>query len=501
MASLDFRSFETLFATFQKTPISAAALVEQVQTLGGTLTQSELESVLTSNRLQPHALSLHQWRQLMALQIGTIQVKAREVFTLLDSNKDGVVELSLLRQVLQLFDVSQQTAEALSIELCRDGSDRVNLETFLAYLPDDFSTHPRAYVGSHRPVSRKSSVKLRCRDSTRGRDEALSSQSGTSPLQMQIGFFRLIQGAAYRSFRESYSANSETHLRAYDLPYTVPDFVKFVNAAVDLYLSLGIIKPGAEEPFESLRFSVNSAEQKLRHRMKYWDEIPHTPAMREAEERLEQELVELDHHHQILGVVLEVLLTASLQGHRPDQVTHDDLQIHELNRLRQLDDHQELHSDLDRENAEITGTFHDSWQRVIVDSTDQRFAGSIMPTAYWYDEFMPLLLRASSVLSKQDIEAWDGADQDTLHAWFQDRKKAGVFSHYGNELQATFESLPLQTKQMFRRAGNDWPLSEWRSETTGNVRNLVVNLVFSANTLHFWIFMSVVMMWRKVKCG
>ena len=51
------------------------------------------------------------------------------------------------------------------------------------------------------------------------------SINGTSTLQLQIGFFRLLQGAAYRSFRESFSANSETHLRAYDLPYSIRDFV------------------------------------------------------------------------------------------------------------------------------------------------------------------------------------------------------------------------------------------------------------------------------------
>ena len=108
------------------------------------------------------------------------------------------------------------------------------------------------------------------------------------------------------------------------------------------YLALGIVEDGAEEPFESLRTSVNRAEVALRDRMANWDSIPHTEAMLEAEGRLEQELQELDHHHQILVVVIEVLLTAALHGHHPDQVTHEDLQSHELNRLRQLDDHREV---------------------------------------------------------------------------------------------------------------------------------------------------------------
>ena len=37
---------------------------------------------------------------------------------------------------------------------------------------------------------------------------------------------------------------------------------------------------------------------------------------------LEQELQELDHHHQIVVVVIEVLLTAALHGHHPVSYTH-----------------------------------------------------------------------------------------------------------------------------------------------------------------------------------
>ena len=273
---------------------------------------------------------------------------------------------------------------------------------------------------------------------------------------MQIGWFRLIQGAAYRSFRESYSANSETHLRAYDLPYTIPDFVRFVNAAVDFYLSLGIVEPGAEEPFESLKTSVNGAEEALRERMANWESISPTEAMLEAEGRLEKELAELDHHHQIVSVVLEVLLTAALHGHSPDQVTHEDLQSHELNRLRQLDDHREVTAELDHQKPASMRSYHDSWQRVIVDPGDERFAGSIMPTAYWCDEFMPLLMRASSVLSKDDISAWDNTDDTDLNAWFAERHAAGEFDLYGHATEEAFNSRPLEVKKELKRA---WELT------------------------------------------
>lgn len=454
MESLSAEVFERLLASDTGSSPTIQEIVERASLAGVAVAKHDLEAAALAHRLKFDELTQQQCRLLLALQVGDQQVKAREAFALLDDDKDGWVELASLERLIKLFEVSEQTASEIGLEIAQDGSEKIQLERLLAYLPNDFSHHPKAYSGQHRgvpprqfnhPEATKSSLKL---------DK--QSIQGTSPLQMQIGLFRLLQGAAYRSFRESYSANSETHLRAYDLPYTIPNFVRFVNTALDLFLSLGIVQVGAEEPFETLRASVNKAELDLRERMANWDTIPHTPAMEEAEGVLEQELNALDHHHQILSVVLNILLTAVLHGHDPYQVDHEDLQLHELNRLRQLDDHHEIMADLDHAKSEKSRPYHDTWQRVIVDSVDSRFAGSIMPTAYWYDEFMPLLLRACSVLSPADIKAWDEASDQELNTWFSERQAAGEFENYGHATKDSFESRPLSVKKELRRA---WELS------------------------------------------
>ena len=456
MATFPPSSFDELFEGLSQSGMTAEVLAERVQKRGGSLTRHDLIGAIDAHHLKEESISLRDWRLLLALQVGDAEIKAREAFSLLDSKGEGTIELSSLKRLIQLFEVSEQTADAIAIEIARDGSDRIDVQHLLDYLPQGFESHPRAYAGGHRAVEPPRASALP--DGSAGTSIKVdpANHQGTSPLQMQIGLFRLIQGAAYRSFRESYSANSETHLRAYDLPYTIPDFVRFVNAAVDLYLSLGIVEPGAEEPFESLKASVNRAESELRDRMANWDSIPHTEAMLEAEGRLEQELQELDHHHQIVSVVLEVLLTAALHGHDPEAVTHEDLQRHELNRLRQLDDHREVTADLDHEKPSASRPYHESWQRVIVDADDQRYAGSIMPTAYWYDEFMPLLLRASSVLKQSDIDAWDNANDDDLDAWFAERHASGEFRMYGHATDEAFQSRPLTVKKELRRA---WELT------------------------------------------
>ncbi|MDA7434803.1 Erv1/Alr family FAD-linked sulfhydryl oxidase [Synechococcus sp. AH-601-J22] len=456
MADFTPQVFDHLFDGLKTSEITSALLVDRARASGAELTLEDLKGAIDAHRLRGVAISLQDWRLLLALQVGNLALKAREAFAVLDQDGDGWVQLDALKRLIKVFEVSEQIADAIAIEIARDGSERINLQHLLDYLPDQFESHPRAYVGAHRSADPHAAVR---HEALRGNDASksqLTNLQGTSPLQMQIGWFRLIQGAAYRSFRESYSANSETHLRAYDLPYTISDFVRFVNASIDLFLALGIVEGGAEEPFESLRTSVNNAEVVLRDRMANWNSIPHNEAMLEAEGRLEQELQELDKHHQILAVVIELVLTAALHGHKPDQVTHEDLQSHELNRLRQLDDHQEVTAALDHDKQATSRPYHDSWQRVIFDADDQRFAGSIMPTAYWYDEFMPLLLRASAVLNRRDISAWDEADDDALNSWFAERHAAGEFDLYGHATEEAFHSRPLTVKKVLKRA---WELT------------------------------------------
>ena len=55
---------------------------------------------------------------------------------------------------------------------------------------------------------------------------------------------------------------------------------------------------------------------------------------------------------------------------------------------------------------------------------------------------MPLLLRASSVLSEKDISAWDDADDDDLNSWFAERHAAGEFDLYGHATEEAFQSVP-----------------------------------------------------------
>jgi hypothetical protein len=73
---------------------------------------------------------------------------------------------------------------------------------------------------------------------------------------MRIGMFRLIQGAAYRCFRESFSANHETHLQVRNLPYRITDFAPFVETVIALYKQLGIVEPACYPALDAVTASI-----------------------------------------------------------------------------------------------------------------------------------------------------------------------------------------------------------------------------------------------------
>lgn len=451
----------------------AAACSDQ----GVAIAAAELDTLLQSLGIKTLPTPA-QGRLLLTAAAGDQGLRCAEAYGLLAQASPEGITVDVLKTLLQIFELEPTEAEAMAIAIDRDGGDQISLDDFLAFLPADFSRHPRSYHASHTGY-RQGSAPTQAAASPAVANEAPASQSpraaappkadagqqqrqpqaaaadstGTSTLQLQIGLFRLLQGAAYRSFRASYSANSETHLRAYDLPYTIENFGRFVEAAVDFYSALGVVDTDARQPLDDLRSSVQTALAELHLRMEHWHEIEPTAAMRDAEGRIEDELVALDHQHQLFAALVELLLVAGLQGHNPLQLTAEDLHHHELNRLRHLEDHREL-SDHRHEPKALTdeGPFLETWQRVIIDESDTRYAGAILPTRYWYEDFMPKLLRACSVRTAADIAALDAETEADLDAWFIASRDSGEFDRYAPALRERFLSCPHWVKQELRQA-------------------------------------------------
>lgn len=456
-------------------------LTQACAAAGVLLNGREVETVCVAYRIPPDA---NRDRRLLLLTVllGDQRLRLEAAFRLLDPDQRGTVDPAQVQRLVQLFELPEAEAKELVVELNRDGSGEITLADILAFLPQDFSAHPKAYHAAHlggRPGAHGAGTAAQgapaaptapAQVPASGQPTASpapasakgASKGGTSPLQMRIGLFRLLQGAAYRSFRENYSANSETHLRAYDLPYTIPNFAGFVNAALDLYQSLGIVEVGAQQPLEDLRSSVNAMLAQLESRMANWATLEPTAEMAAAEQVIEAELDGLEHHHQVFAAAMELVLSGGLQGHHLAEIGLEDLQLHELNRLRHQEDFRELSlhrhtvSPGDQGEGSSVTPFLERWHRVIVDDSDTRYAGAILPTRYWYEDFMPKLLKAASVMSRSDLAAVEAETEADLDAWFERRHQAGDFDSYATALKAHFLGCSLPVKQELKQA---WELS------------------------------------------
>ena len=464
-------SWQVLAGEHPRVPTSQL-LTQACAAAGFPLNGREVEAVCVAYRIPPDA---NRDRRLLLLTVllGDQRLRLEAAFHLLDPDQRGTVEPAQVQRLVQLFELPEAEAKELVVELNRDGSGEITLADILAFLPQNFSAHPKAYHAAHlggRPGAHGAGTAAPM--PANGQPTPTASQApaspkgaskgGTSPLQMRIGLFRLLQGAAYRSFRENYSANSETHLRAYDLPYTIPNFAGFVNAALDLYQSLGIVEEGAEEPIEDLRSSVNAMVAQLESRMANWATLEPTAEMAAAEQVIEAELDGLEHHHQVFAAAMELVLSGGLQGHRVAEIGLEDLQLHELNRLRHQEDFRELSlhrhaiSPVDQVEGSSITPYLERWHRVIVDDSDTRYAGAILPTRYWYEDFMPKLLKATSVMTRSELAAIDAETDADLDGWFERRNKAGEFDTFATALKAHFLSSPLPVKQELKQA---WELS------------------------------------------
>ena len=238
MTVLSPGAFEDLLAGVPQQDASLEAICAAAKGAGAALSVDDLNAAAASHHLDLASLSRAQWRLLLALQLGDHQVKATEAFAC-------SMPMGMVGSRWQHWPASFACSRSLSKRPRPSASSwpRTVQSRFSSIVFWPISRNASMPIPGPIPVSIAASVPgcISPHPTPGQSSAALDHQQlqGTSPLQMQIGFFRLLQGAAYRSFRESYSANSETHLRAYDLPYTIPDFVRFVNAAIDLYLSLG----------------------------------------------------------------------------------------------------------------------------------------------------------------------------------------------------------------------------------------------------------------------
>ena len=292
-----------------------------------------------------------------------------------------------------------------------------------------------------------------------GNESDTTTLNGTSPLQLQIGYFRLVQGAAYRCFRASYTANSETHLRAHNLPYSITNFVSFVDRITRLYIDSGIIETKVITEAEKLCHLIQNEYKQLQARVKNWDSIEKDSHMLRAENLLENEALKTEDEHKLFLSVVEMILSIGIDGDDHFSIDHPELALNEINMLRLKEELSEMNAlkvsqerlDNAREN------FIESWERVIIDDGDSHVPGSIMPVRFWYEDFMPQLLLVCSAHTNAELHEIESENESDLDKWFQTCAEDGRFEPFALDLNKYFLKNSLKVKKSIKQA---WRLTE-----------------------------------------
>jgi Ca2+-binding EF-hand superfamily protein len=481
----------TIFDDDGSGAIAAQELGLVLKSLGQSPTQTELREMIEEVDInRSGTIDFTEFQALMLAQQGDRQSRLQLAFSVFDEDNSGRITVNEMRSVMSQFGLTEQELNDMIQEVDHDGDAAIDFAEFCTLVPEEkepiasypntpLPTAPLNTVSTTNSTTKSinvlpaethlDSVPLAMPPSDRSavdpeilRLQQLLAQHpqhkkprGTSRLQMQIGLFRLIQGAAYRCFRESFSANHETHLRVKNLPYTITDFVEFVRMAIDLYKALEIVEPACHQVLDAVTNSITAEFDRLQQRIQNWPTLAKTPEMLTEETVMLQKRQVSATVKEKFAAGVEFAITLNKKRLSFRDVTEGILAINELNRLRKM----ELNNEFTVPTwpaDENPQDYLKQWQRVILTDATEQIDGAMMPVAYWYEDFMPKLLAAFSVSTAADIQAQTVPDPVALQQWYESIKVESEFGSYGLELAEFFPTCTPPQQLILQQA---WQLT------------------------------------------
>ncbi len=405
----------------------------------------------------PKGLGKDAFIAFMASSYGDPHARLSVAFDVFDANGDGRINIDELYGVLGKFGMRRTELEQLISEADQEGKNTIEFNEFCAMMPETDKPPPNSYVDNpiHYLKSAQSIAEARNQSNSdlgiQPSEHRADEGQGTSRLQMQIGLFRLLQGAAYRCFRENCAANYETHLRAKALPYTITHYVEFTERAIALYKALGIVDEDCHAVLDAVPASLRAEHDRLEHRIANWKTIPKTPQMHAASEAMVAAQRQGKSIRHVFAAAVECALTLSRKGLDPASLGAGLMENSEISRLRNLELRGQAEPSPQDENAE-SESYINTWNRVILQSVDEDVAGAMMPAAYWYEDFMPKLLAACSVSSAADVDANTEPNEPALDQWFDAAQRNNEFHPFGESVAEHYAKCTPKQKLKIRQA-------------------------------------------------
>ena len=252
--------------------ISAKELRQVMRSLGHNPTDTKLRVKEVDVDLA-HPIDFDEFKALMLDKQVDSMCNLKLAFSVFDEDNSGQIAAMEMRSVMSKFGLTDEELDEIVKEVDEDGDGSIDFEEFCKLMPDELETKMGYKDSLPLPASSLKTTTTSCNGTTATNSVAPTTTKptpqqaatdiasevaklrellaqhpqskkgrGTSRLQMQIGLFRLLQAAAYRTFRESFCANQQTHLRVKNLPYRITDFVEFVKKAIELYKGLGVVE-------------------------------------------------------------------------------------------------------------------------------------------------------------------------------------------------------------------------------------------------------------------
>ncbi|MBD2211238.1 EF-hand domain-containing protein [Nostoc linckia FACHB-104] len=464
--------------------ISTNELGQVMRSLGQSPSESDLRDMIKEVDVDlSGSIDFEEFKTLMVSVQGDRKSRLKLAFSVFDEDGSGQITTNELHSIMSQFGLTDQELDEMIKEVDHDGDASIDFQEFMKLVPEEseittgYKDSPIAFTSSPannsptvtsdiaatKPAPTLSTItspaqEIKSDDKEVARLKELLAQHpqdqkerATSRLQMQIGLFRLIQGAAYRSFRESFSANHETHLRVRNLPYKITDFVQFVQKAIALYKGLDVVEKACYPLLDAVVESIEAEYARLQHRIKNWNTIEKTPQMLAEEKAMQEARRKSISVREKFAAGVEFAITVKKKQFSFRDIASGVLAINELNRLRQM----ELNAELAPPPAKSAGNPKDylqQWHRVILCDASEEISGAMMPVAYWYEDFMPKLLAAFSVNTAADIPSNTVLDEAALTQWYEDTKASGEFDRYGADVVQNFAQCTPKQKLAVKQA-------------------------------------------------
>ena len=471
---IDDQKIEELWSAFRvidrdgNNCISISELAEAMASLGaGGLPVSVLEAMIREvDTNRSGAIDRDEFRTLMLDRLGTDRERLKLAFSVFDSDGSGLVGEDELKDVMRQVGLSDEDLKQLITTVDSDGDGQIGFEEFCLLVDGQAqaSTTPwakiqAAGVAQPAPGATVPAPTRAYQQAIQPPEARLSTSKrpqGTSRLQMRIGMFRLIQGAAYRCFRESFSANHETHLQVRNLPYRITDFVPFVETAIALYKQLNIVEPACYPALDAVTASIQAEIARLQQRIRQWSILDKSPAMLAEAAAMTAARARVSTSREMFMAGVEFAISMKKRKLGLADVVEGILALQELNRLRQVDLAEDLRETEQQADSADAKSYLQHWQRVILEDGAEAIDGAMMPVAYWYEDFMPKLLDAFSIETADDVARLADIDEAALDAWYLSNMESGEFSSYGGDVAQGFSACTPRQKWSLRQA---WELS------------------------------------------